>query len=224
MIEYEGRRYGLKSYETIPAKIGGRTLEVKKPVSYTHLFGAISYPDYAAENGGQWIGRPLLMGRYYVRELSRSEGYELSVQGILASETNREADGTAVVAEAGTARISAGLSDYNDMNADGSWNDFIVESYRTENGYDVVVAGYPEGTRFFRMEVEQVVETVQTITGSTLEPKKDGNGNVVYQTAKGGEYKTDGDGNPIVKDLSDHSKPQAETVPCLLYTSFSISG
>ena len=47
----------------------------------------------------------------------------------------------------------------------------------------------------------------------TLEPKKDGNGNVVYQTAKGGEYKTDGDGNPIVKDLSDHSKPQAETVP-----------
>ena len=60
------------------------------------------------------------MGRYYVRELSRSEGYELSVQGILASETNREADGSAVVAEAGTARISAGLSDYNDMNADGS--------------------------------------------------------------------------------------------------------
>ena len=176
-------------------------------------FGVISYPDYAAENGGQWIGRPLLMGRYYVRELSRSEGYELSVQGILASETNREADGSAVVAEAGTARISAGLSDYNDMNADGSWNDFIVESYRTENGYDVVVAGYPEGTRFFRMEVEQVTETVQTITGSTLEPKKDGNGNVVYQTAKGGEYKTDGDGNPIVKDLSDHSKPQAETVP-----------
>ena len=176
-------------------------------------FGAISYPDYAAENGGQWIGRPLLMGRYYVRELSRSEGYELSVQGILASETNREADGTAVVAEAGTARISAGLSDYNDMNADGSWNDFIVESYRTENGYDVVVAGYPEGTRFYRMEVEQVTETVQTITGSTLEPKKDGNGNVVYQTAKGGEYKTDGDGNPIVKDLSDHTKPQAETVP-----------
>lgn len=175
-------------------------------------FGTIPYPDYAAENGGQWIGRPLILGSYYVRELSRSEGYELSVQGISSVETNREADGTAVVAEAGSARVSAGLSDYNDMSADGSWNDFIVETYRTEEGYDVVVAGYPAGTRFYRMEVEQVTETVQTITGSTLEPKRDENGNPVYQTAKGGEYKTDADGNPLVRDLSDQTKPQAETV------------
>ncbi len=175
-------------------------------------FGTISYPDYAVENGGQWIGRPLLMGSYYVRELSRSEGYELSVQGILSAETNREARGNGVVAEAGSARISAGLSDYNDMNADGSWNDFIVETYKTGDGYDVVVAGYPAGTRFYRMGVEQIVETVQTITGSTLEPKRDEHGNPVYQTARGGEYKTDADGNPVVRELSDHSKPQAETV------------
>lgn len=37
------------------------------------------YPDYETANGNCWIGRPLLMGDYYVKELSRSEGYELSI-------------------------------------------------------------------------------------------------------------------------------------------------
>ena len=42
-------------------------------------FGSYTYPDRETENGNAWIGRPLLMGSYYIRELSRSEGYELSV-------------------------------------------------------------------------------------------------------------------------------------------------
>ncbi|MBS6953510.1 MAG: SrtB family sortase [Enterocloster asparagiformis] len=175
-------------------------------------FGTISYPNYEGENGNQWIGRPLLMGNYYVMELSRSEGYELSVNGIKASETNRDTTGITTVKEAGQVTISSGLSDYNDMDADGSWNDFIVESYKTENGYDVVVTGYPAGTKFYRMTVESVTQTIQTITGSTLQPKKDEYGNTVYQTAKGGEYKIDSDGNPIIKEEADPSKPQAETV------------
>ena len=36
-------------------------------------------------NGNCWIGRPLIVGKdgmmYYIKELSRSEGYELSVYG-----------------------------------------------------------------------------------------------------------------------------------------------
>ena len=47
VIEYEGRRYGLKSYETIPAKIGGRTLEVKKQITYQGL-GAEENPPQTA--------------------------------------------------------------------------------------------------------------------------------------------------------------------------------
>ena len=37
-------------------------------------FGTVVYPDYVLSNEDQWIGRPLIMGSYYVMELSRSEG------------------------------------------------------------------------------------------------------------------------------------------------------
>lgn len=175
-------------------------------------FGVVTCPDYASINGNQWIGRPLLLGSYYVRELSRSEGYELSVHGIASVETNRDAAGITTVREAGQVSVSAGLSDNNDMDADGSWNDFTVESYKTEDGYDITVTGYPAGTKFYRMGVERVKETGQAITGSTLQPKRDENGNIVYQRAKGGEYKIGPDGNPVVKEQTDQEKPQAETV------------
>lgn len=175
-------------------------------------FGVITYPNYTLENGSQWIGRPLLLGSYYVMELSRSEGYELSVHGISGAESNRNIEGITTVREAGKAEISAGLSDNNNMDADGSWNDFTVQSYKTKDGYDVVVTGYPKNTTFYQMSVESVSETLQTITGSSLQPKKDEAGNVIYQKAQGGEFKTDENGSPIVKEASDETKPQAETV------------
>ena len=53
-------------------------------------FGTVVYPDYVLSNEDQWIGRPLIMGSYYVMELSRSEGYELSVNGISLKESNRD--------------------------------------------------------------------------------------------------------------------------------------
>ena len=48
-------------------------------------------------------------------------------------ETNRTQVGT-TIREASQAQVVGGLSDYNDMSADGSWNDFIVENYKTEEG------------------------------------------------------------------------------------------
>ncbi len=49
------------------------------------------YPiqDNQSDNGNCWIGRPLLLGGYYVQELTRSEGYELSVYGVDAQISNR---------------------------------------------------------------------------------------------------------------------------------------
>ena len=88
------------------------------------------------------------MGSYYIRELSRSEGYELSVTGKNLTESNRMADQENVVRKAGQVRILQGLSDHNSMEADGSWNDFTIESYGTENGYEITVSGYPEHTAF----------------------------------------------------------------------------
>ena len=57
-------------------------------------------------------GRPLILGSYYVKELSRSEGFELSVNGLQQERTNygagletpesvSAAGGTAVLAPAG---------------------------------------------------------------------------------------------------------------------------
>lgn len=181
-------------------------------------FGTVTYPDYAAANGDQWIGRPLLMGNYYIMELGRSEGYELSVNGITLTESNRTQTGATTVREAGQAQVVGGLSDYNNMNADGSWNDFLVENYKTEDGYDITISGYPAGTDFYQAGTETITKTEQIVTGSSLKPKLDGSGNPVYQTAKGGEYKTDADGNPLIKpgtatdSSADHGIPYGETL------------
>ncbi|SCI13570.1 Predicted outer membrane protein [uncultured Clostridium sp.] len=178
-------------------------------------FGTITYPDNAAVNGNQWIGRPLLLGKYYIRELSRSEGYELSVSGISLTESNRTQEGTTTIREAGQAWVAGGLSDYNNMDADGSWNDFIIENYKTENGFDILVSGYPLGTEFYKVDTEKQTENVKVVTGSSLQPKLDENGNPVYQKAKGGEYKTDANGNPMIKEEtggnSEEGVPFGET-------------
>ena len=66
------------------------------------------YQENMEKNGNWWIGRPLILGKYYIKELSRSEGYELSVNGMDQEITNRgagfetpgsvtDANGTAVV-------------------------------------------------------------------------------------------------------------------------------
>ena len=193
-------------------------------VSSDHGFGTREYPDYVTENGNCWIGRPLLLGSYYVMELSRSEGYEISVTGSNRAESNRGGTKEQVVLGAGRAAVSAGLSDYSHMDADGSWNDFVVESYGTADGYDVVVSGYPEGTTFYRMEVHQKEEVIPSITGSVLAPKRDSQGNIIYQKALGGEYKTGADGLPIIKEESDPTHPMAETTRYRFGTRTHASG
>lgn len=134
------------------------------------------YPDYKSENGSVWIGRPLLMGSYYVMELSRSEGYELSVQGLNKAETNREADESVTVISSGSAWVKNGLSDHNSMEADGSWNDFTIESYDAENGYDITITGYPEHTRFYRLSSEERRENVKQIVNTVPQQKVDEHG------------------------------------------------
>ena len=193
-------------------------------------FGTVVYPDYVLSNEDQWIGRPLIMGSYYVMELSRSEGYELSVNGISLKESNRTQDIVNRIHEAGQARISGGLSDYNSMDADGSWNDFIVESYKTENGYDIILTGYPQGAEFYEIRTGTETKTYKAVLGSSLQPKVDQQGSPVYQTAKGGEYKIGADGNPIIRpDTATDSDtgertPYGETLPYRFRTAPYPSG
>lgn len=181
-------------------------------------FGTVAYPDYGAVNGSRWIGRPLFLGSYYIMELSRSEGYELSVNGKNRAETNREAEGVTTVREAGQALVTRGFTYNTDMEADGSWNDFTVGYFKTENGYDVEVTGYPEGTRFYRVDVTERTEMEQVPVSGSWQQQTDADGNPVWQTAKGGEYKTGPDGNPILKtdtgsdSGTDERTPAGETV------------
>ena len=46
-------------------------------------------------------------------------------------ETNRWSGEENVVRKAGQVQVSAGLSEHNSMEADGSWNDFTVEAFGT---------------------------------------------------------------------------------------------
>lgn len=122
-------------------------------------------------NGNGWIGRPLILGKdgssYYIRELSRSEGYELSVYGKdSALITNREAfKAGGEDFPTGTA-VSTALS-YD--RGDGGTTTFMITSKGTENGYIVKASDIPEGAVFNITSVESVwddsvthPETVQT--------------------------------------------------------------
>ncbi|MDL2302006.1 hypothetical protein LJC58_06605, partial [Lachnospiraceae bacterium OttesenSCG-928-D06] len=159
----------------------------------------VTYPDYAAINGNQWIGRPLFMGAYYIEEISRSEGYELSKYGVQLKESNRSGDAT-VIAKSGSATAGALYHPINEW--DGSWNEFQVRYYGTINGFSVDISGYPEGSRFYEVNRQVEDATYEVITNRTEQPVMNEDGEIVYKTAQGGEYKLDADGNkiPLMED------------------------
>lgn len=110
-----------------------------------------SYPieDNEANNGNCWIGRPLILGKdgssYYIKELSRSEGYELSVYGKDQTlMTNREAF------EAGGDDFTSGTASATAIDRDKrhGGNTFTVKSYGTKNGYILKLTNIPEGAVF----------------------------------------------------------------------------
>lgn len=115
-------------------------------------------------NGNCWIGRPLLVSQegsqYYIMELARSEGYELSRYGVDAEVTNREADAAGTLPSAEGTLVVSEL----EMNRKGGYNQFTVTSKDTKNGYDLVVAGLHEGAKFYTTMTETVVNPKGTHT------------------------------------------------------------
>ena len=153
------------------------------------------YEDNAANNGNGWIGRPLILGSYYVEEISRSEGYELSRTGKNLSESNRT--GTPVVlAAAGSASTDGFYHEINEW--DGSSYDFDVDYYDTD-GFEIHLSGLPSNAKVYEVAMEDTTTTEPVVVGTERVEKKDSQGNPVYQTAEGGEYKLDADGNKILK-------------------------
>ena len=87
--------------------------------SSDHGFGSYTYPDRKRKR--EFLDRKtLLMGSYYIRELSRSEDMSLSVTGKNLVETNRGQDQKNVVRKAGQVctGTGAGLSEHNSMEAE----------------------------------------------------------------------------------------------------------
>lgn len=95
-------------------------------------------------NGNCWIGRPLFLGSYYIKELTRSEGYELSTYGVEAEISNKnyyEAGGS--VAAEGSVSVSEVKKSFR-SSEDGKTStayEFTVNSNGTTNGYDIYIQG-----------------------------------------------------------------------------------
>ena len=157
------------------------------------------YTDNEERNGNGWIGRPLILGSYYVEELSRSEGYELSRTGSNLSESNRK--GTPIVlTESGSAHTDGFTHRINEWTEDSY--DFTVKYYGTK-GFDIWLTGLPEDVKVYEVTTKESTSQEQVVTGTKRVEKKDANGNILYQTAAGGEYKLDESGNKIVKADAD---------------------
>lgn len=125
-----------------------------------------SYPvqNNEALNGNAWIGRPLIVNadgtQYYIKELTRSEGYELSVYGKDAAVSNREAfqaggspsaEGSVLAGKIETDRVKKA-------------NTFTVTSSGTVNGYRIYAQNIPEGASFFITRSEVVEDPNGTHT------------------------------------------------------------
>lgn len=170
------------------------------------------YRNNKSMNGDSWIGRPLILGNYYIKELTRSEGYELSITGKDLDVTNavpgtRENYGEAAdsrTAPVGSAWITKQL--YNAVTfpegnaAYGNKENLLLletKSKDATNGYNVVLDGIPEGADIYINNVSLKPVVIQQVDGGKWVDAKEA---PYYQTAESQSvYKRDINGNMIEK-------------------------
>lgn len=222
----EGAVYGLFAAEDIvhPDGKSGVIFQEGELVSeaVTDSEGNVSFFSYTQQSQTmpdiEWKGRPLILGQYYVKEIARSIGYELSVRGKDQEVTNLHTREAPVIVN-GQAEVVTAMTHPVDMH-DGSWLEFDVRFQDTDQGFDVVVSGYPETSCFYLSRIDETAVMEQVVTGTKLVFTGK------YEQAEAGEYKLDKEGNYIpVTDsegniLKDTSLPVSRTyyaVPRLRY-------
>ena len=201
MIEYSGKNYP----ENLYVKDG---YEKAQPQEER---GRI-YRNNKSMNGVSWIGRPLILGNYYIKELTRSEGYELSITGKDMEVTNavpgtRETYGETAdsrTAPVGSAWITKQL--YNAVTfpegnaAYGNKENLLLletKSKDATNGYNVVLDGIPEGADIYINNVTLKPVVIQQVAGGKWVDAKEA---PYYNTAESQSvYKRDLNGNMIEK-------------------------
>ena len=164
--EAPGRRYDYSKGSIIDTDDGWRKMAPENLYIHDESIddytedgeGERIYYNNLSNNGNSWIGRPLLMGEYYVKELSRSEGYELSIGNKLHAVTNLGQDTEAGAPDQGEGYAHVSLQMYGEEQTgegDADTNEifFKTESKDTKDGvYDIVVSGLPDGVKFYRMD------------------------------------------------------------------------
>lgn len=165
------------------------------------------YDNNETNNMNCWIGRPLVLGEYYIKELSRSEGYELSVNGRLNAITNNGAD-LSVTEEDGSGSVRVSTNMYiQGQESVGMPNEvfFEVTSEGTNenDGYDVVLTKLPEGAKIYRHDSTIKTGKFPVLDHYDYVGKTDENGNPVYKKAEHNgipKLKTDGSGELITTE------------------------
>lgn len=133
------------------------------------------YYDNKQDNGNSWIGRPLLMGSYYIQELTRSEGYELSIANKDNELTNKgQQYELSAAAGRGSVFISKPLYPEGQISANptGKYGEgdtdelfFQVQSKDTPQGFDLLFNYLPQGIKLYRRDTGTKSEQVVVGTG-----------------------------------------------------------
>ena len=194
------------------------------------------YEENQSIHGNWWIGRPLILGDYYVKELSRNEGFELSVNGRTQVMTNYGAGFDTpeeIVNACGTAVVSmeemsvsmegedAGGTGYDELPFSVT-SSGTVNTVRGSSGYQLVLHGFPEGTTFYRIDSGEMEVSGPRVTGTEEVIMKDEVGNTIWKTAKSDsshvkyEPKYDEKGNivgqiPMMR--TEYQQMSAERIP-----------
>lgn len=156
------------------------------------------------------------MGDYYVKELSRSEGYELSIGNRKHPWTNAGQDPEILAAETartGYAVVTKGLYAEQQVQsgASGAYGDptfrelFFQVNSEKSGGFDLVFSGIPAGSRLYRLDTTVKTESAPIGTGRFTESvETDAWGNPVYVTTEyEGQYpKYDAEGNLLTRNPS----------------------
>lgn len=170
------------------------------------------YRDNKKRNGSCWIGRPLLMGRYYIKELSRSEGYELSIGNKENDLTNLGQDREVKAPEpaGGYAVVTGQLFADEQTSDDGTGagpNElfFSVRSKDTKDqSYDLILSELPEAAEFYRKEAGTKQEEVTAGTGvyeKILLTNPDGSPKYIRAEHEYQYPKYNLDGSPMMREI-----------------------
>ena len=133
----------------------------------------------------------MILGNYYIKELSRSEGYELSINGKSKQWTNygtaldtpegiANAEGSAIASVMKTMGVMGG-EDFTGNGYDQIL--FRVVSSGT-SGYQINVSGLPEGCKFYRIDSGEAMVTAPRVTGVEQRILYDENGEPLWEKAE----------------------------------------